>query len=79
MQEPDDAAEPVGDLPWSRGKSFATLDEYLAHLRANGAIDLPWYREISPGVYELVTSRRPPPEPETFTREQLMERFGFTR
>lgn len=79
MEEAVEHAEPVSDLPWSRGKSFSTLDEYLAHLRANGAIDLPWYREIRPGVYELVTSRRPPPEPEVISREELMERFGFTR
>jgi len=79
MDEATEAAQPVRDLPYARGRTFATLDEYLAHLRANGAIDLPWYREIRPGVYELQTSRMPRGEPEIYTREELMRRFGFTR
>ena len=73
------------DLPFSHGRSFATLDGYLAHLRDHaGPIGQPWYREIRRGVYELVSSARPlVPEQEQetrlFTREQLMERFGFSR
>src|SRR5262245_48280273 len=70
--------EPVANLPYARGKTFRTLDEYLAHLEAQGAVDLPWWREIRPGVYERVTSM-PEARREVATREELMRRFGFTR
>ena len=74
------AAEGVSGLPSSFGRSFATLDEYLAHLRQYaGPIDQPWYQEVEPGVYELVTSTHPAPPPRRFTREQLMREYGFTR
>jgi hypothetical protein len=72
------ASAEVADLPYARGRTFATLDEYLAHLEALGAIDLPWWREIRPGVYERVTSVRNRPR-EVATREELMQRYGFTR
>jgi len=72
------ADEPVANLPYARGRSFTTLDEYLAHLKSLGAIDLPWWREIRPGVYERVTSIRGAPR-EVATREELMRRFGFSR
>ena len=72
------ASEGVANLPYARGKTFRTLDEYLAHLEAQGAIDLPWWREIRPGVYERVTSRTDAPR-EVATRAELMRRFGFTR
>jgi hypothetical protein len=79
----DDAAgdgKEVAQLPFAHGRSFATLDDYLAHLRQYaGPVGQPWYREIRPGVYERVTSMRTDGEPETFTRAQLMERFGFSR
>ena len=73
--------EGVADLPYARGRRFRTLDDYLAHLRQNGAIDLPWWREVAPGVYELQTSMRTldGQRPERATREELMRRFGFTR
>src|SRR5690349_888930 len=48
------AGQGVANLPYARGKTFRTLDEYLAHLEAQGALDLPWWREIRPGVYERV-------------------------
>lgn len=67
------------ELPFAQGRDFATLDEYLAFLRERGAIDIPWYREIGPGVYELVARRRPGAPAETRTRAELMERFGFSR
>jgi hypothetical protein len=69
----DDA---VSNLPFARGAVFRCLDEYLAHLEAGGAIDLPWWREISPGVYEHVTTYTGA-EREIVTREELMRRFGF--
>jgi hypothetical protein len=70
--------EGVADLPYSRGKRFRALDEYLAHLERQGAIDLPWWREIRPGVYEHVV-RMPDARPEIATRAELMRRFGFDR
>lgn len=82
MEQGTNGADGVRDLPSSFGRSFATLDEYLAHLRRHaGPIDLPWYREIRPGVYEYVTSLRleESAAPKTYTREQLMREFGFTR
>lgn len=68
----------VANLPFARGKTFATLDDYLTHLQAQGAIDLPWWREIRPGVYQRVTNM-PEAEPEVATRADLMRRFGFRR
>lgn len=80
MEQRTNDADGVRDLPSSFGRSFATLDQYLAHLRQYaGPVDLPWYREIRPGVYEYVTSMRPAGPPKTFTREELMREFGFTR
>lgn len=70
-------AAPPAPLPWSRGQTFATLDAYLAYLEQyNGPIDLPWWREISPGVYEKVM-RMPEARPETATRAELERRWGF--
>ncbi|MEZ5897082.1 MAG: hypothetical protein R3C40_10270 [Parvularculaceae bacterium] len=76
-------AEPTGDsgvadLPYSRGKVFHSLDEYLAHLEQNSFIDLPYWREVKPGVYEWIV-RMPGAKSEFATREELMERYGFTR
>ena len=75
---PASSGEAVANLPFARGKTFHTLDEYLAHLEAQGAVDLPWWREIRPGVYQRVTSM-PESRPEVATREELMRRFGFRR
>ena len=68
----------VANLPYARGRTFQTLDDYLAHLEQQGAIDLPWWRQVAPGVYERVTSM-PGRPPERATRAELMRRFGFTR
>jgi hypothetical protein len=76
-QDQPPGAACVANLPFSRGKSFCCLDEYLAHLEQQGAIDLPWWREIGPGLYERVT-RMPEAARETATREELMRRFGFS-
>lgn len=76
MQTP--RGEGVANLPYARGKTFRTLDEYLVHLEAQGAIDLPWWREVRPGVYERVTNMPDRPR-EVATREELMRRFGFAR
>lgn len=55
---------------------FASLDEYLEHLEKQGAIDLPWWREIAPGVYERVV-RMPEAAPEIKTRAELLKLYGF--
>lgn len=71
--------EGVSGLPFSHGKNFRTLDEYLAHLERYAApIDQPWWRHIRPGVYEHV-KRMPGAPRETATRAELMKRFGFTK
>ena len=79
---PDDSdgAQPVRQLPFAHGRSFATLDEYIEHLRNHaGPVGQPWYRKVGSDTYELVTTQRPAGEPQIFTREQLMRRFGFNR
>ena len=68
----------IAKLPFARGRRFCSLDAYLAHLEAQGAIDLPWWRQVRPGVYEHVKSM-PGATRETATRAQLMKRFGFSR
>jgi hypothetical protein len=68
----------VARLPYARGKTFHSLDEYLAHLERQGAMDLPWWRQVAPGVYERVTHAMPGRAPERATRAELMRRFGFT-
>lgn len=61
MASTEDQAQPRRQLPYAHGRSFATLDDYLAHLRQYaGPVGQPWYREIRPGTYELVTTRVPP-------------------
>ena len=73
-----DSRSPVRDLPFAGGMSFTSLDEYLAHLRRRSAHDVPWYREVSPGVYERVVGRGPPGgEPQRHTREALERKYGF--
>jgi hypothetical protein len=80
MEQGTNGAGGVQGLPSSFGRSFATLDEYLEHLRRYaGPVDQPWYREVRPGVYEYVTSMRPAPATKTYTRAELMREFGFTR
>jgi hypothetical protein len=68
----------IANLPYARGRTFHSLDDYLAYLERQGAIDLPWWRQIEPGIYERVTNRRGR-APERATRAELMRRFGFSR
>lgn len=66
-------------LPYAFGHSFASLDEYLLHLkRYAGPIDLPWWREIGPDRFEHV-SRVADAKREVASRAELMRRFGFPR
>ena len=67
----------IADLPFAQGRSFASLDEYLAFRERRGASDVPWYREIEPGLYELVSRRAPGAQPKTYTRAELAQMFGF--
>lgn len=65
-------------------KRFRTLDEYLAFLEATqGPVDGPWYKEVSPGLFELQTGNLhldvPGKEKRTFTREELEKKFGFSK
>ena len=70
----------VSELPFSHGRSFATLDAYLDHLRRYAApVGQPWYRRISADRFELVTTRVPPGPREVLTRSELMRQFGFDR
>ena len=78
-QAPSEAAPegaPVAGLPFSQGQSFATLDDYLAFLRKRSAYDVPYWQEVSPGVYRAVAGRAGP-QAQTYTREELERRFGF--
>ena len=72
------ADKEVSGLPFARGRTFCALDDYLAHLELQGAIDLPYWRMVRPDVYTHVTSMTGA-VPETATRRQLMKRFGFSR
>jgi hypothetical protein len=63
-------------------QKFCWPAEYLAHVERQGAIDLPYWRQVAPGLYEQVTTRRPrgtPARATRATRAELMERFGFSR
>ena len=78
MQDQSPSAA-VSGLPFSQGRSFTSLDDYLAFLKTRGAYDVPWYREVRPGIYELVSRRGPGAQPQRFTREELARKFGFVR
>jgi hypothetical protein len=65
---------------------FRSLDQYLAHLeRTQGPVDGPWYKEISPGMYELQTGNLKLDGPggadqkRIFTRRELEKKFGFSK
>lgn len=78
-RERTDGKEAHG-LPGSFGRSFATLDAYLDHLeRYAGPVGQPWFRKIGPDAYEQVSTERPPSQPRTYSRDELMRKFGFTR
>ena len=67
----------MSDLPYARGKTFSSLDAYLAHRKTLGTIDLPYYEEVEPGRYQLVSGRGSNISPVFFTRQQLLEKYGF--
>lgn len=68
-----------GPLPHARGKFFSNLDEYLAHLKELGAMDIPYYELQADGRYRLITGRGGNRVPPVFiTREELVKKFGFS-
>lgn len=76
---PNDAKsnESEPGLPHAQGQSFATLDAYLAHLEKLGEIGISWYERMPDGRYRLIKRRMPGSEPEIYTRQELLDRFGF--
>ena len=68
----------VADLPFSQGKRFETLDAYLAHLQQLGTMDIPYYERREDGTYVYIAGRVRPGPDDVYTREQLLERFGFS-
>lgn len=75
----------VTDTNLPINKRFPTLDDYLAHLeRTQGPVDGPWYKEVSPGLFQLQTAGNlhldvPSKEKQTFTRKELEKKFGFSK
>jgi hypothetical protein len=66
-------------LPYADGRSFKTLDDYLAFRKTLGTTGRSFYEEISPGTYRLVAGRRSPgARDKTYTRDELLEKFGFS-
>lgn len=83
---PAESMKPMQQSPARKGKSviiegqeYGSLDAYLAKLERDGWVGKAWYREVRPGVYELVTNLKPPPAKRLFTRAELERKFGFQR
>jgi hypothetical protein len=70
-------AKMISELPGTHGQTFAELDDYLAHLKERGASDHPYYELQPDGRYLHVRGRNTMSDPHYFTREQLLEKFGF--
>jgi hypothetical protein len=68
-------------------KRFRTLDQYLAYrAQTQGPVDGPWYKEVSPGMYQLQTGGNlhldapgGAEEKRLFTRQELEQKFGFSK
>jgi hypothetical protein len=74
----------VTDTSLPINQRFRNLDEYLANLeRLQGPVGGPWYKEISPGQYQLQTGNLhldvPSHDKRNFTREELEKQFGFSK
>lgn len=61
------------------GARFATLDAYLAHLAKGGTMDRPYYHLLPDGRYQLIAGRGSNRNPQFFTRDELLKKFGFER
>ncbi|WP_439139942.1 hypothetical protein [Roseicyclus sp.] len=73
------AAGGIADLPYAQGQVFDTLDAYLAHLQTLGTLGITWYRALPDGRYEAVRRRAPGTPPTIFTRQELLDRYGFAQ
>jgi hypothetical protein len=77
----------VSDTNLPVNKRFLTLDQYLAFLeQTQGPADGPWYKEVSPGMYQLQTGGNlhldapgGAEEKRLFTRQELEKKFGFSK
>ena len=77
----------VNDANLPVNKRFRSLDEYLAYLeQTQGPVDGPWYKEVSPGMYQLQTGGNlhldvpaDAKEKRLFTRQELEKKFGFSK
>ena len=65
------------DRPFAMGQEFPTLDAYLAHLEELGGMGITWYERQPDGTYIMIRRRPPGTPPEIFTRQDLLDRFGF--
>ena len=77
------ASRTVTDNRIGISQRFPNLDAYLAYLEKRSHLDGSWYREVRPGIYELQTGNLRLPDggkgKRMFTREELEEKFGFSR
>jgi hypothetical protein len=75
-----EAGKSISGLPYAEGRTFATLDDYLAHLKERSTIGVPHYVEVAPGVFVRQGQVAPRGEkPARMTREELRRQFGFDR
>jgi hypothetical protein len=65
------------DRPFAMGHDFEALDDYLAHLQELGGMGITWYERQPDGTYMMIRRRPPGTPPEIFTRQELLDRFGF--
>ncbi len=76
---------PAGPQPMTTSNSndasarFATLDDYLAHLEKGGAMDRPYYHRLPDGRYQLIAGRGSNRNPQYFSRDELLQKFGFSK
>ena len=76
----------VTDTSIPINQRFRTLDDYLVFLQeTQGPVDGPWYKEVSPGMYQLQTGNLHLDVPggtngkQLFTRRELEQKFGFAK
>lgn len=79
--EPSNKAPQRAKRPTNnQGQAFDTLDEYLSHLKKLGAQDYPFYELVGPNKYKLNIGRGGNRQPARyFTREELAQKYGFTK
>ena len=74
------APDGIAGLPGADGKTFAVLDDYLAHLESKGAYDRPFWELMEDGRYRWNTGRGMQfKEPKYATREELEAEYGFAQ